>query len=182
MRNVSSIISGHNKFVLSNEHLQPETRTCNCRQQSECPMNGNCLARNIVYCGEVVNHTDNRSKPYVGLTSVSFKDRLGVHNQGIRHRSHAMSCELTKHVWDLKDSNTEFTIKWNILEHVKGRLIGGECRLCVTEKLHIIDHLDQAGLSTLIQTLNVSMGGSINLFRLGTREGDGHGEGRIEGL
>ena len=33
-----------------------------------------------------------------------------------------------------------FSIKWNIRERVKGRLIGGECRLCVTEKLHIIEH------------------------------------------
>ena len=146
MRSVSSIISGHNKYVLSNERRQPETRTCNCRQQNDCPLSGMCLTRNIVYVGDVVNHTDSESRPYVGLTSVAFKDRLAVHNQGIKHRAHGNSCELTKHVWVLKDSNKAFSVKWNILEHVKGRLIGGECRLCVTEKLHIIEHHNQTEL------------------------------------
>ena len=94
----------------------------------------------------IVNRTDNQVNPYVGLTSVTFKDRLTVHNQGINHRIHANSCELTKQVWVLKDDNKTFSIDWSILEHVKGRLVGGECKLCVTEKLHIIDYPNQAAL------------------------------------
>ena len=99
-----------------------------------------CLVSNIVYDGEVVNLTDSKSRPYVGLTSDPLKERLGVHNQGINHRAYSSKCELTKHVWALKDGNKAFKVKWNIRERVKGRLIGGECRLCVTEKLHIIEH------------------------------------------
>ena len=67
-----------------------------------------------------------------------------MHKQGINHRSYASSCELTKYVWALKDDNKTFSINWRILEHVKGRLVGGECKLCVTEKLHIIEHPDRA--------------------------------------
>ena len=140
MRNISSIISGHNKFVLSKDNSQQNTRTCNCRQRNACPLNGTCLTSNIIYSGEVINLTDNQSRPYVGLTLDTFKERLGVHNQGINHRSYSSSCELTKHVWQLRDSGKAFGVRWNILEHVKGRLIGGQCRLCVTEKLHIIEH------------------------------------------
>ena len=146
MRNVASIISGHNKHVLSNDRTQPEARMCNCRRPVECPLSGKCLTRNVVYRGNVVNQTDNSIRPYVGLTSVSFKERLAVHNQGIKHKLYANSCELTKHVWELKDSKKEFSVGWEILEHVKGRLVGGECKLCVTEKLHIIEHPNQAGL------------------------------------
>ena len=146
MHNISSIISGHNKHVLSDEPVEAEMRMCSCRRADECPMDGRCLARNIVYQGDVNNRTDNQVAPYVGLTSVSFKDRLGVHNQGINHRSHATSCELTKHVWTLKDSNKAFSINWRILEHVRGRLVGGECKLFSTEKLPIIEHVNQAAL------------------------------------
>ena len=140
MRNISSIISGHNKFVLSKDNVQPNARMCNCRQRNDCPLNGLCLTSNIIYGGDVVNLTDNQLRPYVGLTSDTFKERMGVHNQGINHRVYSKSCELTKHVWQLRDSGKAFSVRWKILEHVKGRLIGGECRLCVTEKLHIIEH------------------------------------------
>ena len=141
MRNVASIISGHNKRIL--RPTEPVARTCSCRNPDECPLNGRCLESFIIYNGDVSDETDNPARPYIGLTSVPFKDRLGVHNQGINHRSYAGSCELSKHVWTLKDANKNFSIKWGIREKVRGRLIGGECRLCVTEKLHIIEYPDQ---------------------------------------
>ena len=86
------------------------------------------------------NLTDNEVRPYVGITSTPWKDRLGVHKQGINHREYAKGSELTKHVWELKDAGKNFSISWKILEHVRGRLIGGECKLCVAEKLHIVTH------------------------------------------
>ena len=95
---------------------------------------------NIVYEGLIHNLLDNIDRPYVGLTSTQWKDRFGVHNQGIRHRHYSTQCELTKYVWTLKDAGKAFNITWRILEHVRGKLIGGECKLCVAEKLHIISH------------------------------------------
>ena len=140
MRNMSSIISGHNRYVLQEETDVGQQRRCNCPKKTECPLSGKCLDSNIVYEGEVINHTDNLIRPYVGLTSSQWKERLAVHNQGIRHREYSKGCELTKYVWELKDNNKQFSIRWKILEHVKGQLVGGECKLCVAEKLHIITH------------------------------------------
>lgn len=142
-RNVSSIISGHNKYVLRQDPEDVNTRTCNCRRPEECPMGGRCLAQNIIYKGNVENLTDSVVNPYIGLTMNHFKERYGVHKQGINNRAHASACELTKHVWNLKDNNKVFSINWDILQHVKGRLVGGECKLCVAEKLHIIEYPDQ---------------------------------------
>ena len=139
MRNMSSIISGHNRYVLQ-EQDNVEQRRCNCTKKNECPLDGKCLDSNIIYEGKVTNHTDNIIRPYVGLTSTQFKERLGVHNQGFKHRKYSKSCELTKHIWELKDGNKQFSISWKILEHVKGQTVGGECKLCVAEKLHIITH------------------------------------------
>ena len=143
MRNVASIISGHNKRILRSDSADPVARKCSCRKPVDCPLDGQCLESSIIYSGDVSDETDNPARPYIGLTSVPFKDRLGVHRQGISHRSYAGSCELSKHIWTLKDANQNYSIKWGILERVRGRLIGGECRLCVTEKLHIIEYPDQ---------------------------------------
>ena len=142
MRNVGSIISGHNKRIMSNNPDEPEPRLCSCRKPEDCPMSGHCLERNIIYNGDVTNQSDNLTRPYLGLTSVAFKDRLGVHNQGINHKEKADSCELSKYVWALKDAGKRYSINWQIVERVRGRLVGGQCRLCVTEKLHIIQHPD----------------------------------------
>ena len=79
---------------------------------------------------------------YIGLTSTTFKDRLRVHNQGVKHRDYSGKCVLSKQIWTLKDSGKNYSINWGIIERVHGRLIAGECRLCVTEKLHIIQHPD----------------------------------------
>ena len=90
--------------------------------------------------GDVHNITDNIARSYVGATSTTWKERKGVHNQGINHRELSNRCELTKYIWTLKDADKQFCIRWRILERVKGRTIGGECKLCVAEKLHIISH------------------------------------------
>ena len=169
MRNVSSIISGHNRHILCKDPPEAEIKMCNCRHPGECPMNGKCLVRNVIYKGDVNNQTDNQSNAYVGLTSMAFKDRYVLHNQGIRHRNHANSCELTKHVWTLKDSNKEFSIGWNILEHVKGRFVGGECKLCITEKLHILEHQNQLGLLNSNSDMKCVHGWKFKLGQLGAQ-------------
>ena len=44
--NVKSIIDSHNKNVLKNQ-TEGEERACNCRIKDQCPLNGECLAKNI---------------------------------------------------------------------------------------------------------------------------------------
>ena len=173
MRNISSIISAHNKYILGKEAPETESRLCNCRNTDECPMEGNCLSPNIVYNGDVVNKTDNEVRPYVGLTSGPFKDRYGVHKYGLRNRKFANSCEFTKHVWSLKDNSKEYCINWSILEHVKGRLVGGECKLCVTEKLHILSHKNQAGLLNSNRDMKCMHKRKFKLARFGVQDRGG---------
>ena len=47
MENVSQIIKKHNKRVtkLNERSIAP----CNCREKKNCPMNGNCRVKNVVY-------------------------------------------------------------------------------------------------------------------------------------
>ncbi|KAJ8018290.1 hypothetical protein HOLleu_43794 [Holothuria leucospilota] len=44
---MDQIISAHNKYILTKQNLQPATQNnCNCRTQSQCPLQGNCLTNN----------------------------------------------------------------------------------------------------------------------------------------
>ena len=122
------------------------SRECNCRNREECPLDNRCLTDNIVYEGTVVSHLDGAVKDYRGLCSTVWKDRWAVHNQHMNHRIHRTKCELAKYVWDLKEQNKTFTITWKILKKVYGRMVGGACRLCTTEKLFIIEHPDKSRL------------------------------------
>jgi len=52
MPNVKQIIDGHNKATLKKD-AQPQhdetTNTCNCRKKDECPLEGECLTKEIIY-------------------------------------------------------------------------------------------------------------------------------------
>ena len=137
-RNVSSIISGLNKGIL--KPTPPQERDCNCRNREQCPLDNKCLTPNIVYEAEVTSHPDEVVNDYRGLCSTTWKDRYAVHNQGFNHKKYSKGCELAKHIWSLKDSQKTFSLKWSILQRVRGRLVGGECKLCVTETMLINKH------------------------------------------
>ena len=62
------------------------------------------------------------------------------------HREHMKKCELAKYVWKLKDENKTFDIKWSILKKVRGKLVGGACRLCTSERLLINEYPDKENL------------------------------------
>ena len=49
-------------------------------------------------------------------------------------------------MWGLKDENKAFDISWKILKKVCGKMVGGACRLCTTEKLFIIEHPNKSRL------------------------------------
>ncbi|KAJ8034175.1 hypothetical protein HOLleu_20901 [Holothuria leucospilota] len=52
MPNVHQIITSHNKSILRAEKTADRarnTRSCNCRKDNPCPLEGNCLASGIIY-------------------------------------------------------------------------------------------------------------------------------------
>ena len=62
MPNMAAILSRHNKTILAskntNEHLP-----CNCQRKAECPLNGNCCKKAIVYKASI--STDSKSSQIV---------------------------------------------------------------------------------------------------------------------
>ena len=78
MKNMSSIISAHNKKVL---RTSINTYSCNCRVKTSCPLNNKCQILRIVYSADVSNNVDTETKFYYGLTDTTFKERYNNHKK-----------------------------------------------------------------------------------------------------
>ena len=68
MENVKSLISRHNKNVLSraNNKKDQKISTCNCRDKDSSPLNGKFLQENVVYKATIT--TQNEPKEYIEST------------------------------------------------------------------------------------------------------------------
>ena len=139
MSNMKSIISSHNKALLS-DYQQSQTQTSNkeynCRKEAQCPQDGKCLTQSVVYQATVTTQTSSES--YVGLAT-NFKGRYRNHTASFRYQNKRNETELSKHIWTLKDNNKPFTIKWRIIKQCRPyNNISNKCNLCLFEKFVII--------------------------------------------
>ena len=139
MPNMKSIISSHNKALLSDyqrSQTQTSDKECNCRKKDQCPLDGKCLRQNVVYQATVSTQTSSES--YVGLAT-NFKERYRNHTASFRHQNKRNETELSKHIWTLKDNNKPFTIKWRIIKQCRPYSnVSNKCNLCIFEKFVII--------------------------------------------
>lgn len=137
--NMASIIKSHNSKILAKDgnHIE-SNRSCNCRNKDLCPLDGGCLVNNVVYKATVAT-TPGETKVYIGMTEHSFKSRYNNHKLSFKHRKHSHDTVLSKYIWDLKDNNTDFSIKWSIVTRASSyRGNPSRCNLCLTEKLCIL--------------------------------------------
>ena len=128
-------ISAHNRKV-----LEPNTdalgRLCNCRKKEECPLDGKCQTKGIVYKANV--ETANTNMNYYGLTEMTFKERYNSHQFDFRHVKNKNSTALSKYIHSLKEKNIAYTITWSIHTKAYPYISGGRrCDLCLQEKLTI---------------------------------------------
>ena len=157
MRNISQIVKGHNKTILSRENSVNETYGCNCRNRNECPLTGKCLTPSLIYQATVT--TKDNTKPeqsYVGLTANKFKERYYNHKCSFNNPSKRQATELSKYIWSLKDNDISHSINWRILTRARPyHRSANKCELCLAEKYFIIFKPEMASLirrSELIST------------------------------
>ena len=149
MPNVQQIIKGHNQTVLKNsvQLTQDQAeRTCNCRKKEQCPLEGNCLAKGVVYQAQVT--AARKTKTYVGLTSTEFKARFRNHQVSFNNETRKNDTEHSKHICQLKSKEERFTIKWRILTKAKPYSnLTKWCNLSTAEKHFIITKPELATLN-----------------------------------
>jgi len=69
----------------------------------------------------------------------NFKTRYYNYMQTFRDQDKRYATKLSKAVWDLKDRNIQFRIKWSIADKAPAYKSGSsKCNLCLTEKLAIL--------------------------------------------
>ena len=139
MRNIGSILSSHNKNI-----LKPVQTSfgCNCRNNS--PLDNKCLISNIIYRADTT--TANEQKFYYGTSETTFKQRHSNHSRDFKHLKYQHSTELAKYIWQLKNNNISYTIKWSIASKVYGYASLLNCKLCLMEKYWIIKHINNPDL------------------------------------
>ena len=98
LRNISSIISSHNRNILS-----PKQKSfgCNCRVKNECSLNGECQTQSVIYRADVINDSNDEKKIYFGLADTTFKGRYRNHRD-FKHKKYENSTESAKYIWQLK--------------------------------------------------------------------------------
>ena len=137
MENIKTTISSHNHKLLSDPLAASDQ--CNCQNVNQCPLNGKCLAKSIVYKAEIRSQHDGSVKTYIGMTSNTFKEKYRNHVKSFRHPHYSSGTELSKYVWKLKNDCKKFAIKWSIVKRAQAYTPGGShCKLCTEEKLQII--------------------------------------------
>ena len=143
MPNMAAVIRQHNSAVMRGARTVQENppceKPCNCRDKDRCLLNGVCQIHSIVYKATVVAGEDQRESDYTGLTAQTFKQRFNSHQQSFRDKKYQSSTALSKHIWSLKDKDTNFEIKWEARKKAtEYQKTTGRCNLCVAEKLAII--------------------------------------------
>ena len=138
MPNLKQKVTAHNNKILNSE-ITTNTHTCNCRRRDQCPLDGKCLQRSITYQATVCNKTNNTEETYVGMCETDFKARFRNHKASFTHTDKRHQTELSKHIWQLKDNNIDFDIKWKIVKPCQSYSNKTKkCNLCIFEKYLII--------------------------------------------
>ena len=138
MGNMKSLINRHNAKILQAE-APTEAKGCNCRKNSTCPLNGACLTESLVYKATVLaeNH---KPQTYIGMTEHNLKTRFRNHKMSFENPNYRSSTTLSKYIWDLKEEETNYEIKWSIVKRVRAYKSGdAQCHLCLQEKLCILN-------------------------------------------
>ena len=140
MENMETKIKKHNKKIIypSNTELKLE---CNCRNKEQCPFQGNCREKSVIYeCTVITKDERPIEKAYKGVTEGEAKQRVVTHNTSFINQTYRSSSELSKYIWELKDKGKDYEIKWKIIDRSNPYINGlKRCNLCTTEKLHIIN-------------------------------------------
>ena len=82
MPSMKNVIRKHNSKTMENRK-PTDSKSCNCRQKSDCPLNQNCLSECLVY-NAVLNTST--TKNYYGTSEKSFKEIYNNHTQSLKSK------------------------------------------------------------------------------------------------
>ena len=134
---MACIIKSHN-----NELIYPTANAdempCNCRTKSECPLNGKCRIKSIVYKASITA-SNIPTRHYFGLCETEFKARFYNHRSSFKDQRKMNATETLQSCVGLQEQRNQTA---HILAHYmqSGCIQNGakRCNLCLAEKLAIL--------------------------------------------
>ena len=151
MSNIANIIKAHNQKILNGNNSRQQD-SCNCRNESDCPLPGKCTVKNVIYEAKVTTQT--ATKKYIGLAS-DFKLRYNNHTMSFRNEEMRHKTGLSNYIWDLKKASIPYKLDWQILRRTKPyNPRSRKCMLCLWEKFHIITTDKSTSLNSRSELMN----------------------------
>ena len=139
MKNMGSIISGHNHNIIN---LKQKSFGYNCKKKDKCLWNDECLTPKVIYRADVQYEANNNQTFYFGLAEATFKECYNNHKRDVKHIKYRYNTEVTMYIWNLKNNSIMYNIYWNLVDKVYGNANSTMCKLCLTENLWIINHIN----------------------------------------
>lgn len=119
--NLNNRISNANN-AYNNNH------SCNFRERSQCPLLGHCLVGNVIYKCLVM--TEANDIIFFG-SSINMKKSLNNCFSSFKLRHKASSTLLSTKIWEPKESDIKFSLKWDIVIRSQSYAYSQyECELC----------------------------------------------------
>ena len=94
----------------------------------------------------MVNDWNDAEKIYFRLAETTFKGRYRNHIRDFKHEKYENRTELTNYIWQLKHDHINFFVKWTVITKVYGSPNPLLCKLCLTEKLWIINFINDGDM------------------------------------
>ena len=141
--NIGMIIAGHNKKLLDDFYKERNpanhfARTCNCRANNVCPLDGNCLQKNTLYNAKITAFGA-PTKNYIGIAATTFKERHSNHKSAFNNRGYQPTT-LSTYYWKLKDRGKNPNVSFSTIRVVPSYSPECDrCRLCTAEKIEIMN-------------------------------------------
>ena len=138
MPNMAAAISNHNKKILKPISTEDQPK-CICGLGPECPVEGTCSQKWVVYSAKVTPSSGGTVETYTGLTYRPFKTRWKEHMSDFENPKCRTKSNLSGHIWDLKDRGKGYNVEWSIIDKAPPfNTTTKKCLLCLKEKHHIM--------------------------------------------
>ena len=108
MKNMTSIISSHNKQVLQPRN---ENYGWNCKKKENCLLDIKCLTPNMIYKAQITSNTNDEHKKYLGAADTSFKEKYRNQTRDFEYKKYMKCTKLSQHISSLKNQSIIPTVK-----------------------------------------------------------------------